>query len=428
MTALTCAVIASLLQIHAGREGMAKAELLVAAREAVAFHALADHMPANRAALESNLGELLRRIDATAKTPEDRLRDAIVHGEIEGPDAAKSRLSNLAQAFPEMKSDIDTALSIYDTGNKPGNWDAFHDKYAWFADLALASGKPSGNPVRDTIVESAIRTFAGAVAMILLAGAGGLVGLGLAITAIVLWVKHRIHRAFQTVSPETGTPADRGVYSQAFAGYLLGIIFLGFFLRYVLHLPVALVAVLEYLVAVTWGVAWPFLRGQSWRQWRAATGFHLGRGFFREIFSGLAAYLAGVPLLVITGIIVIILSRVTGINASHPITEELGGGPVIVVALLFLACVWAPVTEELMFRGALFSHLRERFGWWISAPIVATIFAIIHPQGLIGWPILFAIALILAAIREWRGSLIGCIAAHSLNNTIAMVISLLVMG
>jgi len=68
--------------------------------------------------------------------------------------------------------------------------------------------------------------------------------------------------------------------------------------------------------------------------------------------------------------------------------------------LYALACVIAPVLEETMFRGALFHHLRRRWGWLISAGVVAIIFASIHVQGWTVAPTLATIALVLAAIRD----------------------------
>ena len=100
---------------------------------------------------------------------------------------------------------------------------------------------------------------------------------------------------------------------------------------------------------------------------------------------------------------------------SHPIENEIRGDWRSIVELYILASLWAPLTEELMFRGAFFSHLRRRHGWLISAGIVSIIFAVIHPQGLVGVPAIFAIGLTLAAIREWRGSIL---ASRRFNNSL----------
>ena len=86
-----------------------------------------------------------------------------------------------------------------------------------------------------------------------------------------------------------------------------------------------------------------------------------------------------------------------------------------------------PVIEETMFRGALFHHLRRRWSWVISAPVVAFIFAVIHPQGWVTVPALGAIAMVLAALREWRGSIVAPMAAHACNNFIVLTFALLAL-
>jgi membrane protease YdiL (CAAX protease family) len=80
-----------------------------------------------------------------------------------------------------------------------------------------------------------------------------------------------------------------------------------------------------------------------------------------------------------------------------------------------------------MFRGALFNHLRRRWNWLISASVVAFFFAAIHPQGWTLIPGLGSIAIVLAAIREWRGTAMASIAAHATNNGIVLAMVLLMM-
>ena len=57
---------------------------------------------------------------------------------------------------------------------------------------------------------------------------------------------------------------------------------------------------------------------------------------------------------------------------------------------------------------------------------MAVIFAIIHPQGWTVAPTLAAVAMVLAAIREWRGSILAPMAAHACNNFIVLSFALMV--
>jgi hypothetical protein len=171
------------------------------------------------------------------------------------------------------------------------------------------------------------------------------------------------------------------------------------------------------------GVASPLLCGQTRQQWHLTLGLHRGRGIWREIGGGLLGYIAGMPLMAVGLVLVILLSKITGIKGAHPIINELQGSPWELALVFLLACVFAPITEELMFRGALFAHLRERFPWWLAAPIVAVLFALMHPQSWIALPALAAIAVVFAGIREWRGSIIGCMAAHAVHNGVALAVA-----
>ncbi len=151
---------------------------------------------------------------------------------------------------------------------------------------------------------------------------------------------------------------------------------------------------------------------------------HGGIGVFREIAAGIAGYLAGIIVIILGFCVSYLLIRQTGTTPEHPIIQMLEGNRWHVLGLYALVSVFAPVLEETMFRGVLFHHLRRRWGWAISAPIVSLIFAIIHPQGWVALPVLGSIAIVLAALREWRGSLIAPIVAHGFNNFLALTLAL----
>jgi membrane protease YdiL (CAAX protease family) len=56
---------------------------------------------------------------------------------------------------------------------------------------------------------------------------------------------------------------------------------------------------------------------------------------------------------------------------------------------------------------------------------VSILFAAMHPQGWAGVPVLASIAIVLAAIREWRGTILASATAHALNNGFAMTMLVL---
>jgi membrane protease YdiL (CAAX protease family) len=108
-----------------------------------------------------------------------------------------------------------------------------------------------------------------------------------------------------------------------------------------------------------------------------------------------------------------------------PLIQELRGSPLALVASYGLVCGFAPFMEETMFRGIFLHHLRQRWSWIASASVVSLIFAMLHPQGWVAVPALASIAMVLGALREWRGSLIAPMAAHACNNFLALTFALM---
>ena len=173
---------------------------------------------------------------------------------------------------------------------------------------------------------------------------------------------------------------------------------------------------------VVFAVCWPALNGRPWAEVRLALGWHAGGGWAKEVLCGFAGYLAFLPIMALGLLLTSYLAQFSDRVPGHPLLNEITGDPRKLLGVFALACIFAPIVEETLFRGAFFHHLRGRWPWWVSAPIVSVIFAIIHPQGLLGLPILILIALMLAALREWRGSLIASATAHAINNGVALTL------
>jgi membrane protease YdiL (CAAX protease family) len=418
----------------------------------------------------SNLdAQLLDQLDKAAQTPGERFRVAIVAGELVGPEQALERMKTLADESPNLRQDVETATKLY--GGQPvapGKWDAFQKKYGWFGDLLASARKPPDDAGRKAVLSPAYRTLMVLVTLFVCAGPLVIVGMILLIIGVVQVARGRIKLAFsphedpRLVRPPAAFPvvmaegvtsgsarggvlvstpvrADRRSYLYGFVSYLAAMLGVSLLLTLIFYLlgkmKLFSQANLILSLGITFvtfglGVLLPLGLGQSVGQWRMALGLHRGRGIWREIGSGILGYVAGLPVLAAGIVIVSILSQLSGLKGSHPINDELNGSGAELFVVFFLACVMAPITEELMFRGALFAHLRERFGWWISAPAVAFVFAIIHPQGWVALPALGALALVFAGIREWRGSIIGCMTAHALHNglTLAYAVMLLRQG
>jgi membrane protease YdiL (CAAX protease family) len=291
------------------------------------------------------------------------------------------------------------------------------EDYGWVGKLALSQDMAPSDPARRAIVESALKTFVAIILFTFLIVAALVAGLALFITAITLRAKKRLRTRFSVVQ-------DPGQsLLEAFAIYIFGFLALPILTRWLLpDYPV--LPVLFLIPAVAVALLWPSFRGSKLGDIRKALGWTRGRGLFREAASGIIGYIAGLPLLAVSTMLVLALSRFTGTTPTHPIVNEIRGDPIILVLLFGLASIWAPVVEETFFRGALFGYLRRRWSWPIASAFTGLLFAVIHPQGWIAVPALATIGFILGAIREWRGSIIAPMTAHALNNGTVLLLAI----
>ncbi len=92
-----------------------------------------------------------------------------------------------------------------------------------------------------------------------------------------------------------------------------------------------------------------------------------------------------------------------------------GSSPTLMVSLMEYV-FFAPVFEELAFRGLLFGVFRRRFQWGVAAMLSAALFAIAHGYGLIGFLSVFWSGLIWAWAYERTGSLWPGMIGHAINN------------
>ena len=90
--------------------------------------------------------------------------------------------------------------------------------------------------------------------------------------------------------------------------------------------------------------------------------------------------------------------------------------PSLTVISLVEYVIFAPVFEELAFRGLLFAILRRKFRFLPAALISASIFAIAHGYGFVGFISVLWSGVLWAWMYEKTGSLLPGILAHAINN------------
>jgi membrane protease YdiL (CAAX protease family) len=125
-----------------------------------------------------------------------------------------------------------------------------------------------------------------------------------------------------------------------------------------------------------------------------------------------------------------LLSEATNMSAhwTEWFDEELAwGSPLVAGASLLGTVLFAPVFEEIVFRGLLYATLRRRLAWPVAAAVSAGVFAIAHGYGAAGFGSVFVSGLLWAIAYERTGSLLPNVAAHVVNNVAAALGVLLLL-
>ncbi|CAB4857962.1 unannotated protein [freshwater metagenome] len=134
--------------------------------------------------------------------------------------------------------------------------------------------------------------------------------------------------------------------------------------------------------------------------------------------------LVWVGFLILTALWTVLMEQAFGITEQRQnILDDLGvrDGSTLLIATALLVCVMAPLAEEFLFRGFVFTALRSWRGIWPAAVITGIVFGGVHvlssPAVFIVPLAIFGFGLCLLYVRT--GSLYPCIAVHALNNSVA---------
>jgi membrane protease YdiL (CAAX protease family) len=131
--------------------------------------------------------------------------------------------------------------------------------------------------------------------------------------------------------------------------------------------------------------------------------------------------------LIVLLLLVFVVLSVVWSEVLHPeeekLLEQLGSneGALLLALSAALTCIVAPVCEEILFRGYIFTALRNWRGTMPAALITALLFGGVHVGSA---PVLDLVPLAglgfgLCLLYRYTGSLYPSIVAHSLNNSLA---------
>lgn len=99
-----------------------------------------------------------------------------------------------------------------------------------------------------------------------------------------------------------------------------------------------------------------------------------------------------------------------------------GGSLSDVLFLLFVAAVSPAICEEIVFRGAILSGLRQRLGVWPSVVVVGVLFGIFHIS-VFKIPPISVLGMVLTYLTLRTGSIYAGMLVHLMNNAFAILLT-----
>jgi CAAX protease family protein len=239
-----------------------------------------------------------------------------------------------------------------------------------------------------------------------------------------------------TIHPEPATPPQSGAkWSDLLWAFVVWgvsgpfVLILDYILRFILWLKnrslpevqITRVAVIFFLaitlvmqlagLAAAWMFVTRFGRRPFWRS--------LGWGWipqFRLVHAiGLAFLMIGVA----------ILAEHTLPHKETDLEKYLKMGTSIRIMFAALAVVTAPLIEEIIYRGVVYSTVEGLMGKGAAVTFVTLLFALVHaPQywsSVASLAAILSLSFVLTLLRAWTGKLLPCFATHLVYNGIQAV-------
>ncbi|NBX26268.1 MAG: CPBP family intramembrane metalloprotease [Planctomycetes bacterium] len=316
-------------------------------------------------------------------------------------------------------------------------WNILDERMGWFAQLVRCELTVADPALQKSFADSQGWLLIGVFAVggwLLAIGLGGLV---LLVVLACLAATGRIRSGLEPMPPM------HTLLGETFIAWML--LFLG--IRLVAGSALAgdsgagtLWLSLAINFATLGALAWAVLRGASWKSLREATGLRMPGGPWRLAWLSACSYACALPCMGLGLVLSLLLSAILGDrplqDVSHPVQDMLpGAGFEARLGLFALAVLAAPVVEEIAFRGLLYGHVRQvtpRWPRWLSIGAAmlfsGTIFAAIHPQGILLVPALAGISIGFCITREWSGSVVPGMVAHGFHNGLLLTMNLLMQG
>jgi len=140
---------------------------------------------------------------------------------------------------------------------------------------------------------------------------------------------------------------------------------------------------------------------------------------FKQLFSGLKFIPLVYIVFAIYGYFLTKYNIKSQADELAPMIESVKDTPALTFLLLFLAVILAPITEELLFRGVIFTSLNTKLSYLLSTITTSFVFTVIHglPSS---YPPIFLLAIVLNHLRNKYDSLYPPMFLHAFNNALAI--------
>lgn len=368
--------------------------------------------------------EQLHHLDRLAPTRTDRVRVALVAGELLDKQEAIARLDKVLEetsAGSDLAADIATLKRGYQQGFATLTEEqrgALIARHGWFAELAFSFGTPPTDGFRT----SNARAYESLVSAGVFGASKGCLELAVLVfsffsVASMIYTQQISRRLSEPVLPAW-------FHGEAFVAAMIGLL-IALTVRFGSVWLNGTAAVVGWCVAevLEWAaigfLAWPLLRGVPWDELARDWGLTRETSVRREALVALLG--VGISMLAsfAIGLVFHLFTprETDGTPApfqTHDLPLSNSWVPVVLGTLD--AVVWAPVYEEATMRGALFSALLPRLKAPGAILVSALVFGALHAYGARGILDVTCTGLVLGMLRWWRGCLLAPVLMHLMHN------------
>ncbi len=146
-----------------------------------------------------------------------------------------------------------------------------------------------------------------------------------------------------------------------------------------------------------------------------------------EVAIAIPVFVATIMFLAVIQYVVVLLSPETSLTPRVVTNMAESPSRMLVYCVLLLSFTFAPVAEEVFFRGFLYNAFRARMPAIVALLSQSVIFGICHFYGSLHTCLVIVLGLILTALYEWRKTLLAPILVHAGLNLLAAIGTLTMM-